>query len=153
MASNAPGRRRREPRSPSNTAVLASTPNSDDAAEQQRRRDKKRVQNRLSQQSCREKQASYVRQLEHFVENMQASGMGGVAASGPGAGGDSSQTYIWELQSRLWNLMKENQELRDAMLRMRKKMLSLGAAASSGAGTRGLADPESLLHYLHPALP
>ncbi|KAI9854668.1 MAG: hypothetical protein M1813_000915 [Trichoglossum hirsutum] len=139
MATNAPSRRRREPRTSdssnnnisrnSGTNTNAVFANSDNVSEQQRRREKKRAQNRLSQQSCREKQASYVRQLERFVENIQAAGLG-MAASG----GTESQAYTQQLQNRLWNTMKENQELRDAMLRMRKKMMSLSASAQSGAG-------------------
>ena len=127
--SSAPSRRKRKELS--NDAITTGTDNDDEpdnatAAQQQRRREKKRVQNRLSQQSCREKQASYVRQLERFVENIQAA---------PGVGVDSP-SYVQQLQARLWSCMKENQELREGMLQMRKKMLSLSVAASSGAGAR-----------------
>ncbi|KAH0558850.1 hypothetical protein GP486_004514 [Trichoglossum hirsutum] len=93
-----------------------------DAAEQ-RRRDKKRVQNRLSQQCYREKQASYIKQLERFVENVQSAGSG--SADIP--------SQLQEMQKKQLHLMKENQELREAILRMRKKLLSLSTAASTSA--------------------
>ncbi|KAI9767826.1 MAG: hypothetical protein M1839_004340 [Geoglossum umbratile] len=122
-SSNAPLRRKRkEPEKNIITITDDDEPNNTtyNVSEQQRRREKKRVQNRLSQKSCREKQASYVRQLEQFIDNIQV-------ASG------NLPSYVQQLQTSLWNCMKENQELREAILQMRKKMLSLSAAASSGA--------------------
>ncbi|KAH0541235.1 hypothetical protein FGG08_004291 [Glutinoglossum americanum] len=95
----------------------------DDDAAEQRKRDKKRVQNRLSQQCYREKQASYIKQLERFVENVQAAGSG--QADIP--------SQLQEMQKKQLRLMKENQELREAILRMRKKLLSLSTAASTSA--------------------
>jgi hypothetical protein len=98
----------------------------DDDAAEQRKRDKKRVQNRLSQQCYREKQASYIKQLERFVENVQS--------AGSGSAGSPSQ--LEGMQKKQLRLMKENQELREAILRLRKKLLSLSTAASTSAGTR-----------------
>ncbi|KAI9763556.1 MAG: hypothetical protein M1840_000418 [Geoglossum simile] len=95
----------------------------DEDAVEQRKRDKKRVQNRLSQQCYREKQASYIKQLERFVENVQAAGSG--SADIP--------SQLQEMQRKQLRLMKENQELREAILRMRKKLLSLSTAASTSA--------------------
>jgi hypothetical protein len=138
-SSNAASRRKRRESKNTISTVTTDNDNDDDpdhaatsnAAEQQRRREKKRIQNRLSQQSCREKQASYVRQLERFVENIQAASESGT----------DSPSYVQQLQTRLWDCMKENQELREAILQMRKKMLSLSVAASSGAGARATSLP------------
>ncbi|KAI9777760.1 MAG: hypothetical protein M1839_008555 [Geoglossum umbratile] len=90
----------------------------DDA--EQRRRDKKRVQNRLSQQCSREKQVSYIKQLERFVEDIRS----------PEAGLEDPQAQLQHLQKKHLALMKENQKLREASLRMRKKLLSLSCSAS-----------------------
>ncbi|KAL6229213.1 hypothetical protein BDW75DRAFT_108545 [Aspergillus navahoensis] len=80
--------------------------------EQQRKR--KRLQNRISQQCFREKQASYIKHLEQFVESIEHSdGFAGTEAA-----------------ERL-RLIRENHALRDSLMHMRKKLLSLGAQVTS----------------------
>jgi hypothetical protein len=82
-----------------------------------RQREKKRMQNRISQRCFREKQGSYIKHLERFVssiENAEAFG---------------SREAAERLQ-----LIHENQSLRESMLRMKKKLLSLGAQMTSLAG-------------------
>jgi hypothetical protein len=115
MASKAPRKRK--------TSVPI---DADDDGAEQRKLDKKRVQNRLSQQCYREKQVSYIKQLERFVENVQSAGSGSA----------DTPSQLQEMQEKQLRLMKENQELREAILRMRKKLLSLSTAACTSAGTR-----------------
>jgi hypothetical protein len=126
MASKAPRKRK--------TTV---PPDFEEDAVEQRKRDKKRVQNRLSQQCYREKQASYIKQLERFVENVQSAGSGSA----------DTPSQLQEMQKKQLRLMKENQELREAILRMRKKLLSLSTAASTSAGTR-VKSPSINISYL-----
>lgn len=76
---------------------------------------KKRIQNRNSQKCYREKQLSYVRTLENIVNSV-----GGAPGGTVGEG---------ELR-----LIRKNKELQDALLRLRKKFLSLSTAAMIGAG-------------------
>ncbi|KAL6230140.1 hypothetical protein BDW75DRAFT_77852 [Aspergillus navahoensis] len=84
----------------------------DSKTEQQRER--KRLQNRISQQCFREKQASYIKHLEQFVESIEHSdGFAGTEAA-----------------ERL-RLIRENHALRDSLMHMRKKLLSLGAQVTS----------------------
>lgn len=79
---------------------------------------KKRIQNRNSQKCYREKQLSYVRTLEDIVN-----GVGGTTGGAVGPVGEG------ELK-----LIRKNKELQDALLRLRKKFLSLSTAAMVGAG-------------------
>jgi hypothetical protein len=80
----------------------------------EQQRERKRLQNRISQQCFREKQVSYVRHLEQFVESIEKSeGFGGTAPA-----------------ERL-RLIRENHVLRESLLQIRKKLLSLGAQVSS----------------------
>jgi hypothetical protein len=67
---------------------------------------KRRIQNRNSQKCYREKQVSYIRTLEKIVSNV-------VPATDPVSSSQTSQSQLL--------LIKENQELQDALLRMRKK--------------------------------
>lgn len=89
----------------------SSTEHSSDA---EQRRAKKRLQNRISQQFFREKQATYIQHLEQFVNSVEKSA--GFASS--------------DAAERL-RLIRENHALRDSLLEMRKKLLSLGAQATS----------------------
>lgn len=94
----------------------SSKPNGAEDPDLEAKRTKKRIQNRNSQKCYREKQASQLRALEKLLEN-----------TNPGdATGQNSESNV--------KLLKENQELQDALLRMRKKFLSLSTAASSSAG-------------------
>ncbi|KAH0560054.1 hypothetical protein GP486_003427 [Trichoglossum hirsutum] len=105
--------------------TVAATDNNANAADapKQHRRDKKRAQNRISQQCKRERQASYIRQLERFAEDIQPSATG---LEGP-------QAQLQHLQTKHSDLLRENQELREGLMKMRKKLISLGAAAASCA--------------------
>jgi flagellar hook-basal body complex protein FliE len=90
-----------------------------DEAKEMRRREKKRIQNRNSQKLSREKQASYTRALEHIVNSIDK----------------------WDHQSSespmvktMMQLRDENSQLRDLVLRMRKRFLSLSTMAATDAG-------------------
>lgn len=86
-----------------------------DSMEQQKR-DKKRAQNRRAQQCYREKQAARMKQLAEMVQELES----------------SSTTEAKDGRSQL-ELLKENQSLRESLLRMRKSLLSLSSAASFSA--------------------
>jgi flagellar hook-basal body complex protein FliE len=92
-----------------------------DEAAERRRREKKRIQNRNSQKLSREKQASYTRALEHIVNSIDK----------------------WDPQSSespmvktMMQLRDENSQLRDLVLKMRKRFLSLSTMAATDAGKR-----------------
>lgn len=89
---------------------------------QQDRITRKRIQNRISQQSIREKQLAHQRQLESLKSIIETS----VAA---GSGSDASSEM--SILSNHLNLLEENRELREALLRMRKKLLSMSSAAAA----------------------
>ncbi|KAM6527578.1 hypothetical protein FALCPG4_008634 [Fusarium falciforme] len=86
-------------------------------------RGRKRAQNRISQQCLREKNLAYVRSLEETVSLLQQAV----------ASGDQGSRYANLLEIHL-KLMEENRRLQDALLRLRKKLLSLSNAASAAAG-------------------
>jgi hypothetical protein len=92
----------------------------------QDRINRKRVQNRISQQCVREKQLAHQKRLETLAEIIKSS-----------TEADATST---ESQNALLNnqmsLIDENRDLRDALLRMRKKMLSLSSAVAAVAGNR-----------------
>ncbi|KAL2687951.1 hypothetical protein Neosp_005521 [[Neocosmospora] mangrovei] len=85
-------------------------------------RGRKRAQNRISQQCLREKNLAHVRSLEETVALLQQA----VAT------GDQGSRYATLLETHL-KLMEENRRLQDALLRLRKKLLSLSNAASTAA--------------------
>ncbi|KAJ5924896.1 hypothetical protein N7454_007535 [Penicillium verhagenii] len=78
--------------------------------------DRKRLQNRISQQCFREKQATYIKHLEQIVNNVE--GSDGFKLS------DASKNL---------KLIRENHNLRESLLEMRKKLLGLSAQATSMA--------------------
>lgn len=95
--------------------------------EKQERANRKRVQNRISQQCVREKQLAQKKQLEAMkmaVKNSLSSDATTDAASQRAA-----------LNQHI-SLLDENRELRDALLRMRKKLLSLSSASAAIANDR-----------------
>ncbi|KAJ5239858.1 hypothetical protein N7468_004477 [Penicillium chermesinum] len=79
-------------------------------------REKKRLQNRISQQCFREKQATYIRHLEQFVDSIEK------------ADGFSTTNAAENLR-----LIRENHALRESLNQMRKKLLSFSAQAASMA--------------------
>ncbi|UPL00932.1 hypothetical protein LCI18_011866 [Fusarium solani-melongenae] len=85
-------------------------------------RGRKRAQNRISQQCLREKNLAHVRSLEETVALLQQAV----------ASGDQGSRYANLLETHL-KLMEENRRLQDALLRLRKKLLSLSNAASAAA--------------------
>ncbi|KAI8671950.1 hypothetical protein NCS56_00657200 [Fusarium sp. Ph1] len=85
-------------------------------------RGRKRAQNRISQQCLREKNIAHVRSLEETVALLQQAV----------ASGDQGSRYATLLETHL-KLMEENRRLQDALLRLRKKLLSLSNAASAAA--------------------
>jgi hypothetical protein len=94
----------------------------------QDRRSRKRVQNRISQQCVREKQAAYSKQLEALA---------GMIKSSTKMDCESTASNSAHLKIQM-ALIEENRELRDALLRMRKKMLSLSSAVGAVAGKGSL---------------
>jgi hypothetical protein len=132
MASKTPTRKLRM------TEATVTTNGSIANGAEQRRREKKRVQNRLSQRHCRERQVSYVQQLERFVEDIQAS------ASGSG----DAQMQLRQLQAKHLDLLKENRDLREGLLRMRKKLLSLSTSVTACAGKSSTARERFRVMYL-----
>ncbi|KAF5716801.1 hypothetical protein FGLOB1_2395 [Fusarium globosum] len=84
--------------------------------------ERKRAQNRISQQCLREKNITYIRNLEETIELLQK-----VAT-----GSDPQDRYSVLLDAHL-KLISENRKLEDALLRLRKKLLSFGQAATAAA--------------------
>ncbi|KAH8901433.1 hypothetical protein GQ53DRAFT_835227 [Thozetella sp. PMI_491] len=83
--------------------------------------ERKRTQNRISQQCARERQAAYTRHLESLVEAVRNS-----------SDEDSESKYARLLRAHL-KLMDEKLELEDALSRFRQKMLSFGTMAITAA--------------------
>ncbi|KAG5803460.1 hypothetical protein H9Q74_011529 [Fusarium xylarioides] len=84
--------------------------------------ERKRAQNRISQQCLREKNITYIRNLEETIELLQK-----VATDS-----DPQDRYSVLLDAHL-KLIAENRKLEDALLRLRKKLLSFGQAATAAA--------------------
>jgi hypothetical protein len=106
-------------------------PTCSDANGQNRERkvDRKRAQNRLAQKLFREKQASYIQHLERSL---------GLAStndcSAPITSREVHDTVVTQLT-------RENKELREALLRLRKGFFKCGEAAATYA--RKLSNPLS----------
>ncbi|KAI3583898.1 haloacid dehalogenase-like hydrolase-domain-containing protein [Fusarium oxysporum f. sp. albedinis] len=94
--------------------------------------ERKRAQNRISQQCLREKNITYIRNLEETIDLLQK-----VAT-----GSDPQDRYSVLLDAHL-KLIAENRKLEDALLRLRKKLLSFGQAANAAAGERDAENPEA----------
>jgi flagellar hook-basal body complex protein FliE len=90
-----------------------------DEAKEMRRREKKRIQNGDSQKLSREKQASYTRALEHIVNSID---------------NWDHQSSESPMVKTMMQLRDENSQLRDLVLRMRKRFLSLSTMAATDAG-------------------
>lgn len=84
------------------------------------RADRKRVQNRISQQCVREKRAAKTKHLELLADVLQA---------GDGKQGKSREALV----NAQLEMLRENEELKEALLRLRKKFLSLSTAAAAAA--------------------
>ncbi|KAL3474471.1 hypothetical protein BJX99DRAFT_260403 [Aspergillus californicus] len=97
---------------PKTTQTRHAAPDRRSTTDQQRER--KRIQNRISQRCFREKQGSYIQHLERFVSTIEnTEGFGSREAT-----------------ERL-ELIHENHALRESLLQMKKKLLSLGAQVTS----------------------
>ena len=83
---------------------------------------RKRTQNRISQRCLREKQVAQTRQMTVFQDLLKATRSKG--------DGDGDRRLVEEGL----RLMQENQEMREALLRMRKKLLSLSNSSAVAAG-------------------
>ncbi|KAJ5769170.1 hypothetical protein N7520_003729 [Penicillium odoratum] len=93
--------------------------------------DRKRLQNRISQQCFREKQATYIKHLEQFVNNVEG-----------------SDGFEFSDASKNLQLIRENHNLRESLLGMRKKLLSFGAQATSMANlSDGVLDPAQNVNH------
>jgi len=86
------------------------------------RKSRKRVQNRIAQQCAREKQAAYSKQFGTLA---------GIIKLSTTTERESTESLNVQLA-----LIEENNKLRDALLRMRKKMLSLSSALGGVAGKK-----------------
>jgi hypothetical protein len=104
-----------------NVGAMTSNPDADEQERIQRRR----IQNRISQQCVRERRLAHAKQLESLKTMIKTSLNPSTATPEP------SQNVLLSTQLELTN---ENKELTDALLRMRKKLLSLSSAAAAAAG-------------------
>lgn len=91
---------------------------------------RRKVQNRISQQCVREKAQAHARQIESLATIMKTT-----SGNDPSAPTDMSAEYR-ALVSKHLALLEMNKELNDALLRMRKKLLSLSTASAAAAGKR-----------------
>lgn len=82
---------------------------------------RKRAQNRLSQQCVREKRRAQSKHLDLLTSVIESST------------GDQAECNESLVSAQL-ELVKENEELKDALLRLRKKLLSVSTAAAAAAG-------------------
>jgi hypothetical protein len=101
---------------------LAMTPGAHERTiddEQEQKRIKKRAQNRLSQRCIREKQLVKIQQLERRLSLLQA---------------QNQSRSTEEVEALNAQLLRENEELRDTLQVMRKKLLSIGSMATTAAG-------------------
>ncbi|EXJ90173.1 hypothetical protein A1O3_03242 [Capronia epimyces CBS 606.96] len=80
---------------------------------------RKRSQNRISQKCLREKQLAQTQHLAAFLDMIQAS-----------RGTDDNQTALMKAHLKL---LEENQQIKAALLRMRKKLLSISNSAATTA--------------------
>ncbi|PGH11598.1 hypothetical protein AJ80_07068 [Polytolypa hystricis UAMH7299] len=103
---------------PPSTRPTQTTKNN--AAHQQ---NKKRAQNRTSQQCLRERQQAHTRHLESLVELMMA--------SQPDGEGPEKQNQA--LMASNLKLIEQNRQLQDALFRMKKKFLGLSNMAAAAA--------------------
>ena len=93
---------------------------SDEKEAESDRAARKRVQNRISQKCIREKQAAQTQHLAAFWEMIQSS---------RNSNGDNS-TALMEAHLKL---LEDNQKMKTALLRMRKKLLSISNSAAAAA--------------------
>ncbi|KAH7141865.1 hypothetical protein EDB81DRAFT_53768 [Dactylonectria macrodidyma] len=104
--------------------------------------DRKRAQNRISQQCVRERQAAYVRQMESVLDTLK-----------PSTEDATEQTRYDRLAKAHLKVIDEKQHIKDALFRFRRKLLSVGNLATSAAEDpifQELSDgtaPESELHH------
>ncbi|KAI9739986.1 MAG: hypothetical protein M1818_005042 [Claussenomyces sp. TS43310] len=90
---------------------------------QNSREDRKRKQNQLSQKCLREKRLLRTRQLASAEKLIDRS----IASSSA----EDQRLNIEELSTQLLQAVEQNRKLSDALLRMRKKLLSIGTSATS----------------------
>ncbi|KAF5625186.1 heavy metal translocating p-type ATPase [Fusarium tjaetaba] len=83
--------------------------------------DRKRTQNRIAQKCLRERRAASDRHIANMLEAMQFA-----------TETDQAKQYSKLLDTQV-KLVKDNQEMEDALFRMRKKLLSLSNAAANAA--------------------
>lgn len=105
---------------------------------------RKRKQNRLSQQCLREKRSAGVANQSFFErlgadirrlrEVCERQGGGGSGGGGMNGAGDGGVDVVAELVRINEGLIEENRCLREAVLRMRKKLLSMSGQATAAAG-------------------
>jgi len=88
--------------------------------------DRKRVQNRIAQRCCRERRLTHVRRLESLAKVLESSNVAGVTEN-------EEDRYGTLLRAHL-KLLDEHKELEEALLRLRKKLLSVSSSVSSAAG-------------------
>ena len=103
----------------------AAQPSGPQRAKNQDRVNRKREQNRISQKCMREKRLACASQLDDMAEVIKLSSQGQSEV-----GGDAQNAGL----ARQLALIEENRDIKDALLRMRKKMLSLSYAAAAVAG-------------------
>lgn len=85
--------------------------------------DRKRTQNRISQQCARERQTAYIRQMESFIDLLRSS-----------TEGDTDDTEYTKLLKAHLKLLDDKRNAEESLFRFRQKLLSVGNMATSAAG-------------------
>ncbi|OCK82351.1 hypothetical protein K432DRAFT_424234 [Lepidopterella palustris CBS 459.81] len=127
QTSSAPPKRARARKAAVITDAENAASREEEAKEKARHQDRinrRRTQNRISQQCVREKAQAHAKQLQALTEMVKP------IMDNDGASDMSSQKALMRNQLAL---IDENKELREALLQMRKKLLSLSSAAASVA--------------------
>ncbi|KAH6972183.1 hypothetical protein BKA56DRAFT_677150 [Ilyonectria sp. MPI-CAGE-AT-0026] len=84
--------------------------------------DRKRTQNRISQQCARERQTAYIRQMESFIDLLRSS-----------TEGDTDDTEYTKLLKAHLKLLDDKRNAEESLFRFRQKLLSVGNMATSAA--------------------
>ncbi|KAF7554732.1 hypothetical protein G7Z17_g2711 [Cylindrodendrum hubeiense] len=84
--------------------------------------DRKRTQNRISQQCARERQTAYIRQMESFIDLLRSS-----------TEKDTNDTEYTKLLKAHLKLLDDKRNAEESLFRFRQKLLSVGNMATSAA--------------------
>lgn len=104
--------------------------------------DRKRTQNRISQQCARERQTAYIRQMESFIDLLRSS-----------TEGDTDDAEYTKLLKAHLKLLDEKRNAEESLFRFRQKLLSVGNMATSAAGKPIFLFPSKSRIYANFAVP